>query len=65
MAVQIDHIKVDKGEYLDRHTRSAGVPIGQHFGVGVKGTAVETNIRNSGNDTAMFFFVSISDMAVL
>lgn len=45
LAVQIDHIKVHQGEYLHRHKRLAGVPVHQHFGVRVQGTAVDTETR--------------------
>lgn len=53
--MQIDHIHVDDGENLHGHTRRAGVPVGQHFGVCVQGTAVETETRNGETETAIPF----------
>lgn len=39
VAVQIDQIEVDKGKYLHRHTRCAGISIHQHVSVHVEGTS--------------------------
>lgn len=47
LAVQIDHIQVDDGEYLHGHTRCAGVAVHQHFDVCVQGAAVERQKRGS------------------
>lgn len=64
--MQIDHAQVDEGEYLNRHTRCAGVSVHQHFGVRVQGTAVETEISNLETEAAVSFFYSLSarDMVV-
>lgn len=72
--MQIDHIQVDNGEDLYGHTRHAGVPVGQHFGVCVQGTAGETETRIRETEKVMsfhFYFVcftcfsSVSDLRIL
>lgn len=79
--MQIDHIQVDNGEDLYGHTRHAGVPVGQHFGVCVQGTAGETETRNRDTEKNVvnvikvmsfhFYFVcftcstSVSDLRIL
>lgn len=62
--MQIDHVQADDGEYLYGHARCAGVPVGQHFGVCVQGTAVETETRKCETENAIFQALSASDMLV-